>query len=301
MSASASRKAPRRPLSILFGLCILALTGPVRAEQQPRAPLHYAVNLDGDYRGAAAAGFNLADVSSASALNRLPPGMRGVLWLRSGYNGRRNACGWRLDDDRLRTIVASVRNHPRFSGIYFIADEPHPSLCPEAPARIAERSTLIRRLDPNAKTFIVVLNSYRYPGELELLRDAADYIGVNPYPCNQRNAGRGCDLRAMRERIGHALAAGIGPERIVPVFQAFGQACTTATRTYHRLPTAEEARSMFEVWDELVPPERRPFDMTYSWGAQERHACPTLAMADGREFPDLISVFSAYFARSAGR
>jgi hypothetical protein len=284
-----------------LGLCMLALAGLAQAEPQRRVPLHYAVNLDGDYRGALAAGFNLADVSSAAALNRLPDGMRGVLWLRSGYNGRRNACAWRLSDERLRRVVASVRNHPRFSGIYFVADEPHPSFCPDAPARIAERSMLIRRLDPNARTFIIVLNSYRYPGEFALLRDSADYIGINPYPCNHKNVGRGCDLRAMRERIGHALAAGIEPERIVPVFQAFGQACTTAARSYHRLPTPDEARSMFEVWDELVPPDRRPFDMTYTWGPQPRSACPSLAMADGREHPDLRGAFAAYFGRLAAR
>ena len=63
----------------------------------------------------------------------------------------------------------------------------------------------------------------------------------------------------------------------------------------------DEARAMLAVWDELVPPARRPFDMTYSWGPQARSACPSLAMADGRDHPDLLAVFSAYFARPARR
>lgn len=295
-----------RLASVLSGCVALAglVLGPeavAAPEAAHRVPLHYAVNLGGDYAGAAAVGFNLADVSSPAALGRLPDGMKGVLWLRSGFNGRRNECDWRLDDAQLRAAVEAVRDHPRFSGIYFIADEPHPSFCPDAPQRLAERSALIRSLHPGARTFIVVLNSYRYPGEFALLRESADYIGVNPYPCNRRNAARGCDLAAMRERIGHALAAGIEPERIVPVFQAFGQSCTTSAPGHSRLPSEAELRAMLEVWDELVPPERRPFDMVYSWGAQPRHACPSLAMADGREFPNLIAVFVSYFARLAGR
>ena len=30
---------------------------------------------------------------------------------------------------------------------------------------------------------------------------------------------------------------------------------------------------MFAVWDEIVPIDQRPFDMTYSW-AKQRMACP---------------------------
>lgn len=278
-------------LAALLAIC----AGPAAAE--PGSRLHYAVNLQGQFAAAQAAGFNLADVSSRAALDRLPPGMKGVLWLRSGFNGRRNECAWRLDDAQLRLAVESVRTHPRFSGIYFIADEPHPSLCAEAAQRIAERSALIRSLHAGARTFIVVLNTYRYPTELAALRDAADYIGINPYPCNHKNAGRGCDLRAMRARIEQALGLGIPPERIVPVFQAFGQTCTQTAPGYQRLPTEAEAQAMLDIWDELVPPARRPFDMTYSWGPQPRHACPSLSMANGRDQPNLLAVFSAYFAR----
>ncbi|MGG5817788.1 hypothetical protein [Falsiroseomonas sp. HW251] len=288
-------------LRIAVASLVLLLSFPAIAETRREAPLHYAVNLRGEYARAASVGFNLADVSSPSALDLLPEGMKGLLWLRSGFNGRRNECAWRMDDADVRSMVVAVRGHPRFSGIYFIADEPHPSLCPEAPRRIAERSALIRYLHPGARTFIVVLNTSRYPDELAQLRDAADYVGIDPYPCNRKNAARGCDLRAMRERIEGALAAGIAPERLVPVFQAFGQSCSTAAPGYQRLPTEAEMRAMFDLWDELVPPARRPFDMTYSWGAQPRHACPTLAMADGREAPDLLAVFTRYFTLLVGR
>ncbi|MGG5887545.1 hypothetical protein ACLF3G_10445 [Falsiroseomonas sp. HC035] len=293
-------RAVRNGLALAVTMA-LALVAGSAAAQSSATPQHYVVSLRGAYPPALAVGFNLADVSSRSGLDRLPNGMKGVLWLRSGFNGRRNECTWRMDDAAVLAAVASVRRHPRFSGIYFIADEPHPSLCPEAPRRIAERSELIRAAHPGARTFIVVLNTYRYPGELEQLKDAADYIGINPYPCNRRNIGRGCDLPAMRARITQALAAGVEPERLVPVFQAFGQTCTTSQPGYQRLPTEAEMESMLAVWDELVPPARRPFDMTYTWGSQPRHACPSLSMADGGEHPNLRGVFAAYFARLAGR
>ncbi|MBV1797532.1 hypothetical protein [Siccirubricoccus sp. G192] len=147
---------------------ILSLTGSATSRSEPGPRQHYAVNLRGAYGSAARVGFNLADISSPAALDRLPEGMKGVLWLRSGFNGRRNECSWRLDDAQLKAAVMAVRGHPRFSGIYFIADEPHPSICPEAPRRVAERSALIRSMHPGAKTFIVVLNGSRYPGESQL-------------------------------------------------------------------------------------------------------------------------------------
>lgn len=282
----------------IFGVAglILSLAGSAASQPEPRPPLHLATNLGGAYERAAAVGFNLADISSPAALDRLPAGMKGVLWLGNGFN---TECRWHLDDAQVRKVVEAVRNHPKFSGIYYISDEPHPATCPEAPRRLAERSALIRSAHPGARTFIVVLNPPRDPTEFAALKDAADYIGVDPYPCTQRNAGTGCDLRGMRRRIGQALAAGIEPERIVPVFQTFGQSCITAPPSYYRLPSEAETRAMLAIWDELVPPARRPFDMAYSWGPQDRTACPSLAMADGRSHPDLLALFSAYFLQSA--
>src|SRR4051794_25867955 len=65
---------------------------------EPREHLHFAANMRGDNTGAASAGFNLADVSTQSALRALPEGMKGVYWLGSGYNSRRSNCAWRLSD-----------------------------------------------------------------------------------------------------------------------------------------------------------------------------------------------------------
>jgi len=275
----------------VFGVMTQAVATEVRKH------LHFAVNLRGDYAGAASVGFNLADVSTQSALNALPEGMKGVYWLGNGYN---TTCTWRLSDRQIVETVKAIKDHLKFSGIYYISDEPHPALCPDAPQRLSERTTLIHSLDPRGKTFILVLNGSAAPTEFAQMKDSADYIGVDPYPCNLKNELTGCNYTALRKRIDQALAAGIPTTRIVPVFQTFGQACTDSGKNYYRLPTVAETETMLGVWDEKVPVEDRPFDMVYSWGEQPTLACPTLQRASGSSYPDLRSVYTKYFARMDG-
>jgi len=286
-------------IGLLVISVVLAATGQAAATEQ-REHLHLTVNLDGDYTGAAAAGFNLADVSSQSALNALPEGMKGVYWLGNGYNLK---CSWRLSDRQISDTVRAIKDNPKFSGIYYISDEPHPAVCPDAPQRLAERSALIRSLDSRARTFAVVLNGSSAPTEFAQMKDSADYIGIDPYPCNFRNELTGCNYAALRERIDQALAAGIPSTSIVPVFQTFGQICTSSRRKYspyYRLPTVAETEIMLGIWDEKVSVKDRPFDMAYSWGKQPAVACPTLQMADGGSQPDLRSFYKSYFARMKG-
>jgi hypothetical protein len=282
---------------MIAGVLLMPCGAPVAVAQTtgPATPLHYTVNLQKDYSRAAAVGFNLADVSSRAALDALPETMKGVYWVGNGY---KRECRWDVSDDDLRAIVAEVKDHPKFSGIYRIADTPHPAVCPDAPTRLAERTALIHSLDPNGKTFVVVVDGWNHPGEFEQLRDAADYIGVNPYPCNMKNLATGCDWDKVRERVNAAIDAGIEVHRIVPVFQAFGQTCTTAERQYYRLPTVAETKALLALWDELVPVHQRPFDMTYSWGSQPRHSCPSLGMADGISYENIQGVFWQYFAET---
>jgi hypothetical protein len=267
---------------------------------EPREPLHFTVTMRGDFAGAASAGFNLADVSSLSALRALPEGMKGVYWLGNGY---KFSCSWRLSDRQITDTVMAIKDNPKFSGIYYIADEPHPAQCPDAPQRMAERTALIHSLDPRGRTFVVVMNNSSAPTEFAQMKDAADYIGVDPYPCNVKNEFTGCTFAALRQRIDQALEAGIPAARIVPIFQAFGQLCTNSDRKYppyYRLPTVAETEMMLSIWDEKVPVKDRPFDMAYSWGKQPATACPTLQMADGGSHPDLRSVYRNYFARMKG-
>jgi len=267
---------------------------------EPREHWHLTVNLGGDYAGATSAGFNLADVSTLYALRALPEGMKGVYWLGNGYNLE---CSWRLSDRQIADAITAIKDNPKFSGIYYISDEPHPAVCPDAPQRLAERTALIHSLDPRGRTFVIVLNGSGMPTEFAQLKDSADYIGVDPYPCSFKNELTGCSYRALRERIDQALAAGIPSTRIVPVFQTFGQVCTSSGRKYspyYRMPTVAETEMMLAIWDEKVPVKDRPFDMAYSWGKQPTLACPTLQMADGGSHPDLRSVYKNYFTNMKG-
>ena len=299
----------RAPIAAIKG-CALGRIGLVisvalwgMAQSVASEPLHFTVNLRGDVAGAASAGFNLADVNTLSELRGLPEGMKAVYWLGSGYKGNKGGCSWQLSDRQVTDIVMAIKDNPKFSGIYYISDEPHPALCPDAPQRLAERTALIHSLDPRGRTFMVVLNSSTAPAEFAQLKDAADYIGIDPYPCNVKNELTGCTYAALRERIDQALKAGIPSTRIVPVFQTFGQVCTSAARKYspyYRLPTVAETEAMLAIWDEKVPVKDRPFDMAYSWGKQPTLACPTLQIADGSSHPDLRSVYRNYFARMKG-
>jgi len=259
---------------------------------------HMASNLKGDFETARQDGFDLADVASIAVLESLPDGMKGVFWLGNGYN---TECAWRLSDDEVVKQVSALAGHPKFSGIYYISDEPHPAKCPDAAARVAERSELIRSTDTAARTFIIVQNSSADRTEFATLKDSADYIGVAPYPCNVKNATTGCDMKALTQRIDEAIAAGITPDRIVPVFQLFGQECATTETPYYRMPRGDELERMLEIWDQRVPPPVRPFAMAYSWGVQERTACPALSQADGTNYPDLREIFSAYMAGRVAR
>ena len=111
------------------------------------------------------------------------------------------------------------------------------------------------------------------------------------------------DAARYQFMLDQAFEAGIPTTRIVPVFQTFGQVCTSARRSYapyYRLPTVAETEMMLTIWDEKIPVKDRPFDMAYSWGEQPTLACPTLQVADGGVHPDLRSFYKNYFARMRG-
>jgi hypothetical protein len=99
-------------------------------------------------------------------------------------------------------------------------------------------------------------------------------IGLDPYPCSVAHPD--CDVAKIDERVSAALAAGIPRWRIVPVYQAFGQA--NADEQYYNLPTGDQMRRMLARWAALVPHPR--MDYTYGWGHQSS-ANPTLVDSAG--------------------
>jgi hypothetical protein len=230
-------------------------------------------------------------------VDSLGTGQRALVWLGNLDNADCAAPDYSWT--RFTAAVDALAGHPKVFG-YFLADEPHPKACPNAAADIRRRADYIRAHDPSHLSFIVVVDGSNqcdggYGCELSALRPAqthVDLIGLDPYPCNVDNAAGGCTYRKIGDTVRRALASGIPASALVPVFQAFGQACRTDGAPYYRLPSEAELRTILARWRALLP--HPAFDYTYTWGHQGS-ACPTLSDADGRNgYPDLQSVLRAH-------
>ena len=68
-------------------------------------PQHFTVHHRKDFPKAVAIGFNLADVSSVAALNDLPEGTKGILWMRNFNN---SVCAWQTNDEDTAAISRAV-------------------------------------------------------------------------------------------------------------------------------------------------------------------------------------------------
>lgn len=264
----------------------------VEAASQPHVPPHFILNQGPtltEQTAAANVGFNYMDVASKAVMDLLPANVKGVYYIGNGYN---TTCSWTLSDAQVQTIVQNNLGDSHFSGIYYISDEPHTATCPGGPQALADRTALIKSIDPSAKTFAVIQWSAA-TNEYANFANAVDYIGADPYPCNANSVT--CDNTSLTSKVSQAVAA-VGAARVVPVFQAFGQQCNTGSSHFYRQPSESELQSMMNVYDSLVPSWQRPFDAAYGWRNQST-ACPTLKDANGTAgSPNLQAVFSNYFA-----
>lgn len=242
----------------------------------PRTAFHYTSGGVVDGRDeAAAAGFNLADVSSAEALAALPKGSWGLVWLG-------------MDDgatDAFKKAVQPFIGKPNLYG-FFLVDEPdptgkyHPLV---TAAHLKEESDWIHAHVPGAKTFIVLMNmgsntKPAYDGTFNSANTGIDLFGIDPYPC-QASLG-GCDFSIIKAHVNAAIAWGITQNQIVPVYQAFGGGYPN-----YLVPTPAQAKEMLAIWGSLVPAPA--FDFAYSWGSQ--HGDSSLS-----SLADLREVFAAH-------
>jgi hypothetical protein len=246
--------------------------------------LHFAPNGDfagdGAYRPARA-GFNLAEVSSATELRRLPFAVRGLVWL--------GLCGG--IDATFRAAVWPYLGNPKLFGFYLVDDpDPrfgHPSRCPAD--RLAEEADWLHANVPRTKVFAVLMNlgSSRTPSfgsEYAPARSHIDLFGFAAYPC--RSELHGCDLGMIDRYVAAAEASGIPRRSMVPIFQAFGGGdWVDDSGGRYLLPTAEEELEILARWAGLLPAAE--FDYAYSWGSQ--HADAALANS-----PGLQRVFSRH-------
>ena len=259
----------------------------------PTVPLHAAFNTQGDISDLIALGFNLIDLtgsktnptSTLALVNALPEGLQALVWLGNlGNAPKGQSCPTPgFSDDEFKAQVDILANNPKVFG-YNLADEPHPSRCPDAANAIQARSDYIHTHAPGQKTYITILDGSNMCPEGEgceyhALRPEithVDLMGIDPYPCHFDSAGQPvmCDTSKISQRVQVAVANGIPISAIVPVFQAFGQEGRLDGKSiYYRTPTTAEFQDMLNLWKSLVP--NPIFDFVYTWGIQcTEKSCP---------------------------
>jgi hypothetical protein len=255
--------------------------------------LHFAVNVRGDVAAASRMGFDLFDVRGSTsspqqvvaAVGRLPAGGKALVWVGNLDNAAPGspcpAPGFSYA--QFTAQVDALASDPRVYG-YYLADEPHPTVCPAAAGDIRARAEYIHAHAPGQKAFIVVQDGSGICGsdlgcEDRALRPDAthvDLIGLDSYPCHYTAGGGAvpCDNGAITDRVEVAIASGIPRSAIVPVYQTFGQHGRTDGKTaYYRMPSTAELSSMLETWSRLVPAPA--FDYPYTYGTQcHPDSCP---------------------------
>jgi hypothetical protein len=232
--------------------------------------LHYAANGNFGPHGEflpGRLGFNVADVSNVDQVNRLPPGVKGLVWT--------NQCNG-VDDKFLRAVEPFVGN-PKLFG-FFLMDDPDPrsaliggKLVPRCrAANLRAESDWIHAHIPHARTLIVLMNmsSAKTPsfrGSYNPANSHVDLFGLAAYPC--KTDVRGCDYAVISRYVTAAEAWGVPRSRIVPIFQTFGGGeWRTDAGGQYILPTVSQLRRILIRWRAVVAaPE---LDMVYSWGTQ---------------------------------
>jgi hypothetical protein len=201
-------------------------------------------------------GFNIADVSSQSALDALPSGVKGLVYL--GYtNG--------ADSSFISLVTPFVGDSKVFA--FYIADEPDPSSVPAADLKA--EADWIHTHDPGAPTFITEFNSSStltnpsygyYPANTDI-----DYYGLDPYPVQiiYWSFPGSMNLAVIPAAVGAATSLGISISQIIPIYQAFGG----GAYAQWIVPTAAQEWQILRTWQQYTPTPF--FDYAYSWGAQE--------------------------------
>jgi hypothetical protein len=259
--------------------------------------LHYISNVGDDRSAVVRLGYNLIDTGpSESVINSLPRGVRALVWLGNLDNTN---CTPGFSWSEFKAAVDKLAGNSKVFG-YFISDEPHPTVCPDAVKHIRARADYIRSRDRQQVSFIVVLDKADECGanvgcEYSALRPElshVDLIGIDPFPCVQ---DQGCNFDKINDRVTRAMSNGIPRSAIVPVIQTFGQTCdAAATRHYYFLPSASQLREILARFAKLTP--HPVFDYTYTWDGKTS-ACPSLDRADGTQgLPDLQSVMRLHNA-----
>ena len=240
--------------------CSGASPAPAAGTSSKPAPRYrYIYNSGSDQAGAAANGWNLLDAGSKSTADALPAGTKGLVWL-GDYDNQ--TCGWEMSDADVTTEVTSAIGDPKVAG-YFFSDEPDPNACANAVADHKARSGLIHSLNPSKFTVMVAdMNSEGVSlAQIPLWKGAADYIGLDPYPCRP---GEACKYSWIRQVIAAANAAGLS---YWGVAQAFND-------SNWRWPTPAEEGRMLTQW--ALSKQRGYMAFAWTWQGNDLTSRPRL-------------------------
>jgi hypothetical protein len=251
--------------------------------------LHYTAGNNFDAQGnyaPAAAGFNLADVSSVSELNALPAGVQGMVYLDQG-------------DGVTQSFIDALKPYVGNSKVFgfYLKDEPDPTgqyNTQVTAANLKAESDYIHANFPGAKTFITMMNMG--PSDNPTFADTynpanthIDLFGIDPYPV--RSGSGPVDYSMIDKAVAAAESAGIPASQIVPVFQTFGGGnWVNDEGGRYVMPSAEQAQAMLDHWSAHVP--NPAFDYAYAWGSQNGDTALESS-------PELQSVFLQHNTASA--
>ena len=221
-------------------------------------PLRYIYD---DNSASAGYGFNLMDVGGKAGSDATPSGTRGLIWLGNYDN---STCQFQVSDAQVQSDLAGAAGDSKIAG-YFLADEPDPSACPNAPAQIAARSQLVHKADtdPSHFTFMVMDSNSGSASlnQVPLWEGVTDYVGLDPYPCYQNHP---CTFSWIDQIISAANSAGLNYWGVV---QAFDDSTW-------RWPTADELTHMLNQW--AASNETGYGVFAWTWSANNLTSQPSL-------------------------
>jgi hypothetical protein len=227
----------------------------------PRTAWHLTANGNLSSSGTylpAAAGFNLADVSSDGDTSTLPRGVKALAYI--------GLCSGA--DATFTSTVRPFIGDPKIYGFYLV-DEPDPSSC--AAANLKAEADWIHAHDPGTVTFIVMQNmgatsDPTFQNTYNPASTDVDLYGLDPYPC-RTELNNSCEYSWIGLAVAAAERSGIPLADIVPVYQAFGGGSWEDDGGgKYLMPSASQVSQLLATWGRLVPSPA--FDYAYSWGNQ---------------------------------
>ena len=251
-------------LSLALALVLNASTGSA-ASLGPVTGYHYTANGNFDSSGNYLPGsldYNVADISSASALSWIPANVKGLAWIGT-CNGA---------DSTFKSTIDSYRGKSNLLGFYLM-DDADPTgqwgpLC--TAANLRAEADYIHSAVPGVLAFVLPMNlssssSPSFDPSYSQANTHVDAYGLDPYPC--RTELNGCNYSMINGYVNAAVKIGIPATAIVPVYQTFGLGgWQDDGGGQYAVPTAPQEQQILTVWAGLTP--NPLFDYAYSYGVQ---------------------------------